>query len=714
MDHRAPVPLTPAQRRLWVLAQLRPGDPFYNMPFVVDIRGPLDAAALGRCVAELVRRHPALRTRIQLAGGELVQVAERSGPARLAIEDLAGLGEREQAARADAVVAALGHASFDLAAGPLLRTLLLSLGQHSHRLVVATHHIVFDGMSFGIFIDELTALYTAFAAGLPSPLPEPPSYRDHILRQQAEQHRDSADSLAYWTARLAGAPEVMELPVRGPRPASTGYRAAHARRLIPGPVAERLAGAARRLGGTMFMILQAACATLLHQHGAPDVIMGTALSGRDSAEAERLIGYLAKPVLLRSEFTGDQDFMRLLRRVRTDIFDAHDHPDLAFEDVLRALGVTRDPGYDPLYQVTFGYEPGWRPVTAAGVTFTGSYADLPTAKAELEFALADTACGLAARISYRADLFDEAVIERLLARLETMLDRIGHDPGAAISDLTRPSDAERHLVVEAWNQTAAEYPRHLCLHHLVEEQASRTPDAIAARAGGRSWTYRELDEAANRVGHYLRDSGVGPEVRVGGHAALARAPRRHARHVQGWRRLRAPRRRPAAAAAAASCTGRGRRGRARRPQPGLGLRRPRRDAGHGRARRRAVRRRLPGRPGRVPGHFRQRGGDPLHLGIDRRPERRHPGAPQLRQHRLLGAPGTGHGPVRSRAADQRAGVRRVTMGDLHRARLRRQGDHRRGCPRARPHSRCGHLDSDHRRPLGLGRAAHATRSSLTD
>ncbi|HEV2348033.1 MAG TPA: amino acid adenylation domain-containing protein [Actinocrinis sp.] len=511
------MPLSATQRRLWVLGEMRPYDPFYNLPVTVDVDGPLDVAVLERCLDELVRRHPALRTAIRSVDGELAQVVDDLVPSGLPVRDLSQLPEAQREPRAERVADELAQEPFDLAAGHMFRPVLLRLGAERHKLVVCTHHSVFDGISAAIFQDELIALYQAFAQGRPSPLPEPPDYRQHWEQQAANAQREAQDSLKYWTTRLTGAPDVMELPLKGPRPAHTGFEAARRTRFIPEATVAPLERVARETGATMFMVLQAACATLLHQHGAADVVMGTALSGRDTRASQRLVGYLAKPVVLRTEFADDPRFTEVLARTRGDVLDAHDHPELAFEDVLRALEVANDPSYYPLYQVLFGYEQQRQPAQAAGLAFAGGFANLTTAKVELEFTLTRTADGLLAQLAYRTDLFEDSTVERLLERLETLLERIGADPGATVSQLVQASEAERRLVVEAWNQTTAEYPGHLCIHELVEAQTERTPDAIAVQAAERTWTYRELEEAANRVARFLVDSGIRPEVRVGVH-----------------------------------------------------------------------------------------------------------------------------------------------------------------------------------------------------
>ncbi|RCG26208.1 hypothetical protein DQ384_30010 [Sphaerisporangium album] len=552
--HRA-VPLSHAQRRLWTLAQLRPGDPFFNIPFTVDVDGPLDMPSLRRAVEEVVRRHPALRTTIRRVGDVPVHVTgDAPDLGGFELVDLADLPRGSRAARAGALVHAFAQAPFDLERGPLIRTRLLRLDERTHRLAVNVHHIVFDGLSLGIFTRELATLYGAFAQGLPSPLPEPGAdYLAHAARRASPDSPGTGAELRYWTRRLAGAPETIELPASRPRPAATRHAGALRSRLIPKEVVEPLRPLARRSRATMFMVLKAAFDVLLAHYGTRDVLTGVALSGRDSGESAGLIGYLAKPVVLRSDLSGDPAFRELLARVRGDVLDAHDHADLPFEAVIETLGVALDPSHHPLYQVMFAYEAEPAPHAAAGASFTVVPLRPETMKVELSLALTDTNDGLLAEMDHRTDLFDAATVDAMLARLETVLERAGRDPDARASELTALDAAERLRAAAEWG--AAEWgaagwsaggrdpgeatrpaekplpppgaePVHARagepVHRLVERQAAATPDAVAVEAAPDPWTYRELDAAAGRIADHLAGLGVGTETRVG--VSLPRSP----------------------------------------------------------------------------------------------------------------------------------------------------------------------------------------------
>ncbi|MEU7019348.1 condensation domain-containing protein [Streptomyces sp. NPDC046203] len=511
------LPLTRAQSRLWTLAHLRPRDPFFSVPFALDIEGPLDEGALGRSLAELVRRHPALRVRIvRGADGEPVQSVLGAASGTPAMPVAEPVDESEAAVLA----AKFAAEPFDVDGGPLLRLRLLRLtgsAAPAHRLLVAVHHIVFDGASLTLFTDELTALYGAFTEGLPSPLPEPAvAYGDFLAARTAHDERDRADNLRYWTARLAGAPLVTELPVRAPRGPAAGHTGDRHTALVPAAVVEPLRALARGKRATLYMVLKAAVDVVLRAYGTTDVLTGMAVSGRDTVESAGLVGYLTRPVVLRADLSDDPEFTTLLTRVRGDLLDALDHADLPVDEVIDALGIPRDPSHHPLYQVMYTHQPASTERRAGGAVFRAGELRLPTTKADLAIDTLETADGgLLAVADYRADLFDTATAGLLLDRLRTVLERVGADPALRVSELLRPDEAQHRALLAAGNPAAGDAPLEECVHALVAAQAARTPDAVAVAAGPRTWRYRELEAAAERQAARLRELGVGPEVRVG-------------------------------------------------------------------------------------------------------------------------------------------------------------------------------------------------------
>jgi amino acid adenylation domain-containing protein len=508
-------PLSPAHRRLWLSTQLRPRDPFYNVAFTVTLHGPLDKQALEKALAAVSDRHPALRLVFRFDGRELTAVEEPTAPQDLTPVQVDGVTAPERRHSIGELAARFAAEPFDLTRGPVLRIRLARVDECEHVLLVCVHHIVFDGASLGIFVRELAALYDTYASGNPHRLSAPVDYGAMIRRDTTTTARRATESLRYWTGELSGAPEVMELPVTGTRSPNTRYEAARRTVCLAPELTDRLRAAGGAHRASLFAVLKAAFDVLLYQHGAPDIVTGLAVSVRDGTELTDAIGYFAKPVLQRVVLTGTERFDDVLRQVRDRTLDAYDHPDLAFDDVLDALGMARDPGYNPLYQVTFGLNERLAGVAAGGVRFEVAFIPLPTCKAELELTVSSAEGGLEAELGYRSDLFDAPTIDLMLARYRLILERVAGDPEIPVRELIRPSDQEFHFVVEQCNQTGAEYPADKLIHELFLEQAARTPDAVAVRAGGTSTTYRELREAADVVCGQLREAGVCPEVAVG-------------------------------------------------------------------------------------------------------------------------------------------------------------------------------------------------------
>ncbi|HKP75085.1 MAG TPA: amino acid adenylation domain-containing protein, partial [Longimicrobiaceae bacterium] len=511
-----PLPLSFAQERLWFLDRLEPGSPVYNLPVVLRLEGTLDVAALERTVAEIVRRHEALRTTFAMIDGAPVQVIhDASDGATLSIQDAAAMDDGALRER----IESLAEAPFDLERGPLCRAVLLRRSDHEHVLLLLTHHVISDGWSVGVLLREVAALYTAFAAGEGSPLaPLPVQYADYAAWQRAHLEGDRLDAqLGWWRERLAGAPAVLELPADRPRPAVRSYRGAVHRFGIGAEVAARLRAFCRAEGATPFMALLAAFDVLLARYaGVDDVVVGTPVAGRTRAEVEPVIGFFVNTLALRAGLAGDPSFREMVARVRETALGAYAHQDLPFEKLVEELRPGRSRSHSPLFQVLFVFQntPGGA-LEMNGLRATPVEPQGRHAKFDLSLHLEEAPDGLRGQIEYATDLFDAETVERIAGHLRVLLAAALAEPETAISALPLLAEAERRTLLEEWNDTARDYPRGRCLHELFEAQARRTPDADAVVFGERRMTYRELDARAGRLARRLRRLGVGPEVRVG-------------------------------------------------------------------------------------------------------------------------------------------------------------------------------------------------------
>ena len=513
-----PRPLSFAQERLWFLDQLLPGGGAYNTSHAVRIRGALDVEVLRRALDATVTRHEALRTVFVEKDGVPLQAIVDHVPASLPVLDLRQQpdGEREAVMRQH-LEAEIGQ-SFDLARGPLWRTRLVRLGDLEHVLLLAIHHIVFDGWSLGVLWQELATNYEAFVAGQPSPLPPVPvQYADFAEWQRSRLTGELLDSeLAYWTRTLAGAPALLALPADHPRPAVWTGRGRQHFLEIPGELVDRLTKLSRQERATLFMTLLAAFQTLLLRYtGQSDIVVGTALAGRTRTELEGLIGLFARTLAMRTDLSGDPTFSQLLARVREVTLGAYAHQELPFERLVEDLAPERSVSHAPIFQTMFLLQNAQRSLTLPGLEVTRLATDNGAAQVDLTLSLGTGPQGLRGRIEYSTDLFDAGTIARMVRHYETLLRGIVAAPDQPLSALPLLPTEERQRMLVEWNATAAEFPREACVHQLIEAQAQRTPDAVAVVCDGRRLTYRELDAQATRLAGRLRAEGVGPDTLVG-------------------------------------------------------------------------------------------------------------------------------------------------------------------------------------------------------
>ncbi|HEX8274264.1 MAG TPA: non-ribosomal peptide synthase/polyketide synthase [Longimicrobiaceae bacterium] len=524
----APPPLSFAQQRLWLTDRLEPGSAAYNMPFALRLRGALDAGALRMALDELARRHEALRTTFAERDGAAVQVIHPPAPVALAERDLRGLPAAEREAEAERIAAEEALLPFDLEAGPLLRSTLLRLDDEDHVLCFTLHHVVGDGWSVQVLTREVSALYAALSRREAPGLPELAiQYADFAVWQRGWLRGETLEAqLAWWRERLAGAPPLLEVPVDHPRvPGQSPAAASHALAL-PVEVSRGLRELSEREGATLFMTVLAAWQALLGRYsGQDDVVVGSPVAGRNRRETEGLIGFFVNMLALRADLSGDPAWTELLGRVRDGALGAFDHQDLPFERLVEDLGVERSLTHSPVFQATFalhraaGPDDRLRLGDVAAEPFGGGER---VAKFDLDLVFTEAGGSLAGTLVYRAALWEPATTARLAGHLETLLEAMAADPRRRLSETPLLRGAERAQVLEAWNATAAAYPRDLCVHDLFAMQAARAPDSVALVHGGERVTYAELDHRSARLADVLRVRGVGPEVRVG--VCMARTP----------------------------------------------------------------------------------------------------------------------------------------------------------------------------------------------
>jgi len=514
------LPLSFAQRRLWFLDQLEPGNPFYNVPAASALSGPLDPRLLARVFTEITRRHDMLRASFGADGGDPFLTVGAPGPWQLPLVDLGALPAEEAQRETMRLARAEAQTPFDLGTGPLLRTVLVRLAPGEHALLTTMHHIISDGWSNGLFLREMVALYEAFGAGRPSPLPELPIQYPDFAAWQGEQMEGGilAGQLAWWRQRLAGLPPAVDLPADRPRPAAQTYRGARILSLIP----ERLTADLRRLGrdegGTLFMALFTALAAFLYRHtGEEDFAIGVPVANRNRRETEGLIGFFTNTLVMRTAPAGRTTFRDLLSAVRIIAQEAFDNQDLPFEKLVEELQPQRDLSRSPFFQVML-VSTALDQSSAEGFAWRRLDVDPEVARFDLLVDLSEMGTCLSGAFEYRTDLFDRSTAQRLERRLRLLLAEAAADPDRALADLPLLPAEERAQVLREWSsmsEAPAAPPAERLAHQRVADQAARTPDAVAVVGlDGRAVTYRELMRRAGRLARSLRRLGVGPDVRV--------------------------------------------------------------------------------------------------------------------------------------------------------------------------------------------------------
>ncbi|HYR07263.1 MAG TPA: condensation domain-containing protein, partial [Longimicrobium sp.] len=516
VERTGALPLSFAQERLWFLDRLEPGSTVYNVPVAWRLGGALDEAALERALGEIVRRHEALRTTFGEVDGSPVQVVAPFDGFALPVADLSGLSEADREAAVRRLAGEEARRAFDLSAGPLFRASLLRLGAEEHVLLLSMHHVVSDGWSMEVLLRELSALYDAYREGRESPLPElPVQYADYAVWQREQLAGEVLDrQLSYWRERLAGAPELLELPTDRPRPPVQTYRGASVPVELSLELLERLQVLGRSEGATLYMTLLGAFQVLLGRYaGSEDVMVGSPIAGRTRGEVEGLIGFFVNTLVLRTDLSGDPSFREVLRRVREVTLGGYAHQEVPFEKLVAELQPERSLSHSPLFQVAFALQNAeGRGDAPAGLKVSGVGAELEVAKFDLSLTLAATPRGLRGGLNYSTDLFERSTVDRILGHLARVLEQVAADADVRLSQLELLGEAERALVLEEWNRTAAEVPADLCIHQLFETQADRTPDAVAVVCEGEALRYAELNARANQLAHALWRRGVGPEV----------------------------------------------------------------------------------------------------------------------------------------------------------------------------------------------------------
>ncbi|MEA5574016.1 amino acid adenylation domain-containing protein [Calothrix sp. UHCC 0171] len=513
------VPLSSAQERLWFLNQLEGKNTTYNMPCAIRITGNLNITTLEKAFSEIIRRHEILRTNFKFIDDKPVQIIRSEFTLEIPVIDLHKLSVLEREIQVSQLVKNAAETIFDLENSSLLQLTVLKLSPSEFVLLFTMHHIISDGWSIGILIEELSIIYQAFYLDKPSPLPELSiQYADFsVWQKQYLSEEKIGTQLNYWKQQLQGCSKLLELPTDRPRPAVQTFRGDTQIFDLDIQLKEKLVALSQESGTTLFMTLQAAFATLLYRYsGQSDILIGSPIANRDRSELEPLIGFFVNTVVFRNCLENNPSFTELLTQVREMMLKAYEHQDVPFEQVVEALHLERSLSYSPLFQVMFAMEN-----TAMGelqlpdVTLTPFKQQNTTAKFDLTLSIDETSNGLTADWEYNTDLFDGETITRMADNFQNLLNAITENPQQKLDEIPFLTADEKYQLLVEWNDTQTEYPQDKCIHQLFEEQVEKTPNAVAIVFENQQLTYQELNNRANQLAHHLQTLGVKPEVLVG-------------------------------------------------------------------------------------------------------------------------------------------------------------------------------------------------------
>jgi amino acid adenylation domain-containing protein/thioester reductase-like protein len=513
-----PAPLSFGQEQLWFLSQIQ-DNTTYNLPLALQISGSLNISVLEQVITEIVRRHEILRTNFQQIEGKNLQVIRPEINISLQVINLEQITAKQQLQNVERLINQETDKIFNLSEDDLFQSTLYQLNQNSYILLLNMHHIISDGWSIGILLQELSTLYGAYLAGNKSPLPDLQiQYADYAIWQKEKFTSEIREKqLNYWKQQLADIPPLLELPTDKPRPPIQSFRGGIWEFSINSNLSQKIRTLTQQSDATLFMTMLAAFVILLYRcSGQDDILIGSPMAGRNRQEIQSLIGYFVNTVVLRTKLTGNPNFREILNEVRQVATDAHNYQDIPYNQVVEALNPQRNLSYNPVFQILFDIQHSLTDkLQLPGLTLQPFLGEHSTSKFDLSLIIEDRGTELIGAWEYSSDLFTQEAISRITENFQTLLNGIVNNPETPINQLPIISAFEQQQILEKWNNTQQDYPESFCIHELLTQQVIKTPDAIAVKFGNQQLTYTQLNQKANQLANYLQNCGVTSEVLVG-------------------------------------------------------------------------------------------------------------------------------------------------------------------------------------------------------
>ncbi|MCD6571341.1 MAG: amino acid adenylation domain-containing protein [Deltaproteobacteria bacterium] len=512
-----------AQKRLWFLDKIVPGSPFYNIHGAVMLEGAaIDLEILRKALQLVADRHETLRTRFTTIDERPVQVIADSLDLDFPVVDISDLSLKDQDLRIREIIDEEALKPFDLEKGPLFRTKIIRLSETRHAFVICMHHIIADGWSMGILVQEAVSNYIALVEGKPSPFHKLTiQYKDFAHWQNEILLSDAIKAQkAYWLDNLKGELPVLNLPIDHPRPKVQTQNGVTQRINIDLELRDRLRDLARGQNVTLFMLLLAAFKVLLYKlTGQDDIIVGSPIAGRNHKEIEPLIGFFVNVLPMRSDFSGNPKFTDFLQQVKQTALGAYANQDYPFDKLVEVLNPARDISRSPVFDVTFEVREAsadpFASITLGKVSLKDITGDDRLVKFDMSVTGYEVSSGITMKFEYNADLFDYETIERMMRYYHNLIKEVVDNPDKALSEIDILSKEERDQLLVKFNDTSADFPIDTCMHELFELQAKKTPDRPAVVFNGNKLTYEGLDKKSNQLASYLKKHGVGNQDLVG-------------------------------------------------------------------------------------------------------------------------------------------------------------------------------------------------------
>jgi len=512
-----PIPLSYSQQRMWLMYQLAPESPAYNMSFASRQMGRLNKAAVRMAIDAICSRHDVFRTTFTMKGEGPVQIIQPFRRPHWVEVDLTHLPSAERQQRAAGLVEQEANRPFNLEQGPLARFFLIEIEPDDHVLVLTMHHIIGDQWSFGIIGYEFALFYNAFCRG-DAPLAKPISlqYIDYAVWQRRcltdDRLRMQSD---YWQKKLAGLSKL-SLPTDHPRPATQTFTGSHRMLELPASLIERLKQFSAEHNATVFMTLLTCFQILLSRYsGQTDVAVGSPIANRTQSEIESIIGSFVNTLIMRTDLSGDPTFIELMAQVRDTALEAYANQDFPFDKLVEMMHSSRDQSSAPLVQVLFNVPNApIREIHIQGLSWVPFEVETQAAQFDLSLTI-ETEFARKAYLTFNTDLFEPQTAERMLGQYKILLQHALANPHCKLSELPTVTAAERRQMLLAWNRTQREYPKSECFPQLFETQAEKTPDSVAVSMGQTVLQYGQLNAWANQLARHLQTRGAKPGATVG-------------------------------------------------------------------------------------------------------------------------------------------------------------------------------------------------------